>query len=104
MSFHKEPEYYEKTALSDLKGAWGNLRLALVEANDVENRDRLLFHVDEATSWECVRNLDRMQATLALIRNIAVQSKVPSDILEWIEIVGEDLEEVFLAISEGEKL
>ena len=104
MSFYTEPKSYQKTALSDLQGAWENLRVALVEADTVEDRDRLLFHVDEAMSWESVRNLDQMRSTLVLIRNIAMQSKVPNEIVEWIEIVQEDLEEVFLAIAEGEKL
>ena len=104
MSFHTEPTHYEKTALSDLQGAWGNLRATLVEADDVENRDRLLFHVDEAMSWESVRNLDRMRSILVLIRNIATQSTVPEEVLEWIEMVQEDLEEVMLAIAEGDKL
>lgn len=80
------------------------MRAALVEANGVENRNRLLFHVDEAMSWECVRDLDRMRSTLVLIRNIANQSKVPEEVLEWIEMVQEDLEEVMLAIAEGEDL
>ena len=31
MSFETEPTGYAKTALSDLQGAWGNLRDAVVE-------------------------------------------------------------------------
>lgn len=31
MSFKIEPTGYAKTALSDLQGAWGNLRDAVVE-------------------------------------------------------------------------
>jgi hypothetical protein len=43
-----------------------------------------------------------MKATLLLIHNIASQSDVPSDIVEWIDTVWNDLEEVFAAIAEGE--
>jgi len=33
MAFYTEPKGYEKTALSDLQGAWGNLRHEVVEAH-----------------------------------------------------------------------
>ncbi|MBW1717255.1 MAG: hypothetical protein JRJ77_15770 [Deltaproteobacteria bacterium] len=93
MPFYKEPEIYGKTALSDLQGAWQNLRNEVV---------RLLFHIDEAMSWESVRNLEHMRKTLLVIQNIAAQAKAPEDVIEWIEIVREDLDEVFAAIAEGE--
>ena len=102
MSFDTEPKHYQKTALADLKGAWECLRSTLVDAGDVENRERLLFHVDEAMSWECVRDLNSMQTRLTLIRNIAMQSNVSPDIQEWIEAVGANLNEVYAAISAGE--
>ena len=31
MNFESEPTGYEKTAVSDLQGSWGNLRDAVVE-------------------------------------------------------------------------
>jgi hypothetical protein len=102
MSFQEEPTGYDKTALSDLQGAWQNLRDTVVEKHPFPERDRLLLHIDEGMSWECVRNLDSMKATLLLIHNIASQSDVPSDIVEWIDTVWNDLEEVFAAIAEGE--
>jgi len=40
----------------------------------LENADKLLFHIDEAMSWESVRNLARMKTTFILIRNIALQA------------------------------
>lgn len=102
MSFQQEPIGYEKTALSDLQGAWENLRDTVVEQHPFPEWQRLLFHIDEGMSWESVRNLDSMKAALLLIYNIATQADVPSDIVEWINTVWSNLEEVFAAIAEGE--
>ena len=100
MSFNREPSNYEKTALSDLQGAWENLRGAVLENHPFPEWERLLFHVDEGMSWENVRNLENMRKTLLLIHNIAAQSKVPDEVHEWIRTVNESLEEVFEAIAE----
>ncbi len=43
---------YIKTSLSDLQGAWENLREAVVNNFGFPNSDKLLFHIDEAMSWE----------------------------------------------------
>jgi len=102
MPFYKEPEIYGKTALSDLQGAWQNLRNEVVDAIPFPEWERLLFHIDEAMSWESVRNLEHMRKTLLVIQNIAAQAKAPEDVIEWIEIVREDLDEVIAAIAEGE--
>ena len=74
MGFSKEPSAYCKTALSDLQGAWANLRETVVTNFGFPNSDKLLFHIDEAMSWECVRNLKLMKETLLLVHNIARQS------------------------------
>ena len=103
MDFAKEPSAYCKTALSDLQGTWANLRDAVVRDFGFQNSDKLLFHIDEAMSWECVRNLTLMKKTLLLVRNIARQS-APEEINELVEIVSENLEEVHSAIAVGEKL
>ena len=102
MSFQTEPTGYAKTIISDLQGAWQNLRDAVVKAHPFSEAERLVFHIDEGMSWESVRNLDNMRATLLLIRNIELQSQVPDDVLEWIETVREYLDEVFAAIAGGE--
>jgi len=52
MPFVTEPTGYEKTAISDLQGSWGNLRDAVVENFGFPDSDRLLFHINEAMSWE----------------------------------------------------
>lgn len=103
MGFIKEPIGYYKTALSDLQGAWGNLRETVVNNFDFPNSDKLLFHIDEAMSWECVRNLKLMKETLLLVQNITAQS-APAEVNELVGMVRESLDEVFSAIAEGEKL
>ncbi len=74
MAFIQEPKVYEKTALADLQGAWMVLREAVVRRFGFPDSDKLLFHINEAMSWESVRDLDAMKATLILIRNIAIQA------------------------------
>ena len=101
MSFGTEPTGYEKTALSDLQGAWGNLRNAVVENFGFPNSDKLLFHIDEAMSWESVRNLQQMKSTLLLVQNIVAQTESPEEVVEWANDVRESLEATFEAISEG---
>jgi len=103
MGFIKEPTGYYKTELSDLQGAWSNLREAVVNNFGFPNSDKLLFHIDEAMSWECVRNLKLMKETLLLVHNIAAQY-APEEVNEWVRTVRESLEEVFSAIAKGEKL
>jgi hypothetical protein len=102
MAFYTEPTHYEKTALSDLQGAWENLRAAVVEARPFPDWERLLFHIDEGMSWESVRNLEHMRKALLLIQNLAAQSTVPAEVSEWVGMVRENLEVVFDAIAKGE--
>ena len=104
MPFHKEPQGYCKTALSDLQGAWQLLRNTVLEKHPFPDSDRLLFHIEEGMSWESVRNLNSMHNTLLLIRNIAINATAPDDVSEHIEMVIEDLDAVFAAIAEGEKI
>jgi len=94
MKFYEEPQGYEKTILSDLQGGWGNLRQAVVENHPFPGSDRLLFHIDEAMSWESVRNLSLMRSTLLLIQNFAQTNGAPDEVIEWIEDVVETLKEV----------
>jgi hypothetical protein len=67
MSFFTEPVQYEKTILSDLQGAWECLRTTVTEQAGFEGWDKMLFHINEAMSWETVRQLDRMKPLLVLI-------------------------------------
>jgi hypothetical protein len=94
MKFYEEPPHYEKTILSDLQGAWGNLRQAVVENHPFPGSDKLLFRIDEGMSWESVRNLIQMRNTLLLIQNLARMSGAPDEVVEWIEDVVDALKEL----------
>ncbi len=101
MSFITEPTGYEKTAISDLQGSWGNLRASVVENFGFPDSNKLLFHIDEAMSWESVRNLNIMRKTFILVQNVAIQSNAPEDVIEWIDDVRESIDEAVTAIAEG---
>jgi hypothetical protein len=101
VKFETEPTGYEKTALSDLQGSWENLRSAVVENFGFPDSEKLLFHIDEAMSWESVRNLKKMKSTLLLIQNIVAQIESPKEVLEWVSDVRESLEATVKAIGEG---
>ena len=101
MAFDKEPSGYEKTVLSDLQGAWQNLRDTVVEHAEFAGRERALLHIDEGISWESVRNLRYMSKCLLLVRNILAQGDVPDEISFWIEEVSRVMDETLQALSEG---
>lgn len=92
MSFYEESTGYAKTILSDLQGAWQNLRSTVVEYRPFPEWQRVLFHIDEAMSWECVRDLEAMRRTLLLIHNIASQNETRESVREWIEEVHQILD------------
>lgn len=94
MTFYEEPTHYEKTILSDLQGAWSNLRQAVVEKHPFPESGRLLFHIDEAMSWESVRNLSQMRTTLLLIQNISSMNPVPEEVIEWVEDILDIMQEM----------
>jgi len=97
MPFTEEPTGYVKTILSDLQGAWILLRESVAEAAGFEGWDRALFHIDEAMSWEVVRNLRLMPSLLLIIRNICSQGNAPQEVLENIQWVDDILKK---ALSE----
>ena len=98
MPFTEEPTGYEKTILSDLQGSWSLLRDSVVGSSGFEGWDRAIFHIDEAMSWETVRNLKRMPPLLLIIRNICTQGKAPQEVLENIQELDEILKEVLSEI------
>ena len=53
-------------------------------------------------SWESVRNLASMQATLLIIQNIMAQTTLPESIVDAGNAVRECLNEVLQAIEEGD--
>lgn len=104
MKFEQEETGYIKTAISDLQGAWGILRDQVVEEFGFDNSDRLLLHIDEAMSWECVRALNTMKPLILIIENIAKQSDASSEIIELIGNVRLNYNDAIEAIKQGKAL
>ena len=104
MSFYKEPTHYEKTIISDLQGAWEVFRDEVIKEHASKDCSQLLFHINEAMSWESVRNLDHMKNTFVLIQSIAQQINVSDEIMELIEDVKDVLYEVLNEIQHGKIL
>jgi hypothetical protein len=94
VAFPTESSGYEKTILSDLQGAWILLRESVVDTDGFDGWDRVLFHIDEAMSWESVRNLNRMPPLLLIVRNLCLQGGAPKEVMENIEGVHDILDEV----------
>jgi hypothetical protein len=103
MGFDTEPSGYEKTVLSDLQGAWQCLRREVANNPGFDGWERALFHIDEAMSWESVRNLRRMQRMLLLVRNILQQAdKLPEGLAECLESLSELMDETLDALAKHE--
>ncbi len=92
MPFQTESTGYEKTILSDLQGAWINFRGSVIDNAGFPGWKKVLFHTDEAMSWETVRNLNLMPPLILIIRNLCVQGKAPEDILIWLDEINELLQ------------
>ena len=104
MNFYQEPTHYEKTIISDLQGAWEVLREEVIKEHESKDCSQLLFHINEAMSWESVRNLRHMKNTFVLVQSIAQQIKVSDGIMELIEDVRDVLYEVLNEIQLGKIL
>jgi hypothetical protein len=102
MSFETEPTGYEKTVLSELQGAWQVLRDTVAEKAGFPGWERTLFHIDEAMSWESVRNLRTMNKSLVLVRNLLGQDGVPEIVSEHLEVVNDLMTETLQALKEGD--
>jgi len=104
MTFNTEATVYKKTVLSDLKGAWECLRATAIERAGFGGWDRIVFHIDEAMSWETVRHLERMAPLVVLIRNLAVQGNAPEDVVEQIADIDDILKDVYQALAHDSSL
>lgn len=102
MSFDREPTGYEKTILSELQGAWQCLRTEVAENPGFTGWERVLLHIDEAMSWESVRNLRQMNRALLLVRNLIQQGDAPNDVRECLESVDEAMAETLEALNNNE--
>jgi len=94
MAFVMEQTGHEKTILSDLQGAWIWLRDTVADCDGFDNAARVLFHIDEAMSWETVRNLDRMPPLLLIISNLCLQGNTPKEVIDCVDEVNNILHEV----------
>ncbi|MGB7932568.1 MAG: hypothetical protein WCH04_10160 [Gammaproteobacteria bacterium] len=101
MAFEKEPGGYEKTVLSDLQGAWQNLRDEVVAEAGFPNWERVLFHIDEAMGWESVRNHQTMHNRLVLVRNLLGQDDVPEVVNDYFQSVNELMADALQALKTG---
>ncbi len=70
MNFQTTPTGYEKTIVSDLQGAWSIFRETVAGTGGFNGATDVLFHTDEAMSWEVVRNLKLMPPLILTIRNL----------------------------------
>ncbi len=104
MSFYQEPVHYEKTILSDLQGAWEVLREEVIKEQASKDCSQMLLHINEAMSWESVRNLNQMKNTFVLVQSIAQQINVADEIMGLIEDVRDVLYEVLNEIQHGKIL
>ena len=100
MRFNTEPTGHEKTILSDLQGAWQCLRQEVANNPGFDGWERVLFHIDEAMSWESVRNLRQMQKSLILVSNILQQADVPNDVVGSLDAVSELMDETLAQLLE----
>ena len=66
--------------------------------------ERVLFHPDEAMSWETVRYLERSEPLRLLIRNLAAQGQAPAEVLEAMEEIAEILQEGQSDVKRGKSL
>jgi len=76
------------------QGAWILLRQSVVDTEGFDGWDRVLFHIDEAMSWETVRDLARMSPLLLTIRNLCSQGEAPQEVMANIDDVNDILREV----------
>jgi hypothetical protein len=100
MAFDTESTGYEKTILSDLQGAWNNFRDAVADNAGFEGWEKVLFHTDEAMSWETVRNLRSMPPLVLVIRNLCAQGDAPEDVIFWLNEIHELLQRTLEKLPE----
>jgi hypothetical protein len=98
MPFSEEPTGYDKTILSDLQGAWIVLRESVVETAGFTGWDRALLHIDEAMSWESVRNLRLMPPLVLIMRNLCAQGSAPQEVMDHIQYVDDILKKILSEI------
>lgn len=104
MAFQEEPIHYIKSILFDLQGSWILLRESVVNMRPSDIQQRLLFHIDDAMSWESVRDLNQMQKSIVLITNIIQQNCLDESVIEWLEEVRNIFNRVMVRINAVERI
>ena len=94
MTFDEEKTGYEKTILSELQKAWKNLQDSVIEQLEFYGSNRAILNINQAMSWEVVRDLRQMSPLLLVIRNICTQGGAPQEVIEDINYVDEILKQV----------
>jgi hypothetical protein len=92
MIFQETPTGYEKTIIYDLQGEWSVFREVVSDTGGFEGAGDVLFHTDEAMSWEVVRNLKLMPPLILIVRNLCNQGNTPEEILQCLNMINEILE------------
>ena len=100
MAFAKESLGFEKTILSDLQEAWEDLRESVVRYWDFDGSNLAILYINEAMSWEVVRNFKRMEPLLAKIGNICARAEADEDILKNVERVDQILKKAVSEVSD----
>ena len=77
----------------------GSAQGEVIKEHAGKNCSQLLFHINEAMSWESVRNLNHMKNTFVLVQSIAQQIKVSDEIMELIEDVRDVLYEILREVQ-----
>lgn len=93
--FYTEEAGYTKTSLSDLQGAWENFRETLLSMHPFENSDMIIFHTNEAMSWEVVRDLKKMKNLHLRIGNIILKTGCHDDLAICMDDIKTCLDEAF---------
>ena len=82
-SFDTESSGYQKTILSDLQAALTNFRDTVADNAGFEGWEKVLFHTDEAMSWETVRTLKLMPPLVLVVRTLCIQGDAPEEVMFW---------------------
>jgi hypothetical protein len=100
MASKNESTGYRETILSELQRAWRRLGDLAVEYRDFEGCNRAILHINEATSWEVVRDLKKMAGLIGEIRKICTRGKADKKVMEQIENVDGILERTLSEIED----
>lgn len=100
MHFYTEQASYKKISLSDFQGAWESFKHTILCLHPFPGSDRIIFHLNEAMSWEMVRDLKMMKNVYLLIRNMCLKSEKSEELKEDLEEVRRCLDE---AVDDCEK-